>query len=267
MSVSRRIRALWQSPYASLAQFLVLCGALIWLTIRGADAMQYNWQWYRVPQFLFKEFEGEIILGPLMRGLLVTLDIVVWSLILGLIFGLAAAIFRLSDSIIARGLSYTYLNVIRNTPLLVQLYVFYFCLAPAFELDRYLTGIVSLALFEGAYASEIIRAGILAVGRGQTEAAVSLGLSTTQSYRWVILPQALRIILPPMASQAISLVKSSAMLSVIAVFDLTNEGRSIIAETFMTFEIWMTVAAIYLMVTLTLTVLATILERRLSRSQ
>ena len=266
MKVSRRIQALWKSPYFSLAQFLVLSAALLWLTLRGAEAMQYNWQWYRVPQFLFRQIDGEIVLGPLMRGLLVTLDIMVWSLVLGLIFGLVTAFLRLSGSIVARGLAHIYLDVIRNTPLLVQLYVFYFCLAPAFGLDRYLTGIVTLALFEGAYASEIIRAGILAVGKGQTEAAISLGLSTAQSYRWVILPQAVRIILPPMASQAISLVKSSAMLSVIAVFDLTNEGRSIIAETFMTFEIWLTVAAIYLLVTLSLAVLATILERHLSQS-
>jgi len=202
------------------------------------------------------------VLGPLLRGLLVTLEIVAWSLVLALLFGLITVLFRLSRSIVAKGLAYAYLNVIRNTPLLVQLYVFYFCLAPAFDLDRYLTGIVSLALFEGAYMSEIIRAGILSVGRGQMEAGVSLGLSTAQTYRWVILPQAFRIVLPPMASQAIALIKSSAMLSVIAVFDLTNEGRSVIAETFMTFEIWLTVAAIYLMVTLVLASLVTLLEHR-----
>lgn len=266
MKISRGLRALWKSPYFSLAQFVILSAAVIWLTVRGAAAMQYNWQWYRIPQYLFRQIDGEIVLGPLMRGLLVTLDITLWSLILALVFGLVTVFLRLSGSVVAQGLAHIYLDVIRNTPLLVQLYLFYFCLAPAFDLDRYLTGIVSLALFEGAYASEIIRAGILAVGKGQTEAALGLGLSTAQSYRWVILPQALRIILPPMASQAIALVKSSAMLSVIAVFDLTNEGRSIIAETFMTFEIWMTVAVIYLLVTLSLAVLATMLERRLRTS-
>jgi polar amino acid transport system permease protein len=157
--------------------------------------------------------------------------------------------------------------VIRNTPLLVQLYLFYFALAPLFGLDRYATGILCLGIFEGAYCSEIIRAGIEAVGRGQWEAARSLGLSTTHIYRLVVLPQAVRLMLPPLTGQTIALVKASAMVSVIAVFDLTTEGRSIIADTFLTFEIWLTVAALYLLVTVTLSLVATGLERRLRPAQ
>jgi polar amino acid transport system permease protein len=229
--------------------------------------MNYNWQWYRVPPYLWRLVDGEIIWGPLLRGLLVTLDITLWSLLLAIVLGLVSALLRLSPSLVGRGLARTYLELTRNTPLLVQLYVFYFALSPVFALDRYLTGILALAIFEGAYLSEIFRAGILAVGRGQWEAARSLGLSTPLTYRFVVLPQALRVILPPTTGQVINLVKSSAMVSVIAVFDLTTEGRSIIAETFMTFEIWLTVAALYLLVTVVLSLLMTGLERRLRTAQ
>jgi polar amino acid transport system permease protein len=253
----------WWRPYLSVLQFVLSLAALGWLITRGAAGMHYSWQWYRVPQFVVRYVDGDLVWGPLVRGLLVTLDITLWSLVLTLVLGLATALLRLSRSVVGRGLARLYLEVIRNTPLLVQLYVFYFALAPLFDIDRYLTGIVSLAIFEGAYASEIFRAGILAVAKGQSEAAQSLGLSTAMTYRFVVFPQAARLILPPMTGQAISLIKASAMVSVIAIFDLTTEGRNIVADTFMTFEIWLTVAAIYLVVTVSLSLVVTQLERRL----
>lgn len=254
-------RSWWTSPVATWVQFVLFVGVLIWGVTRGAEAMNYRWQWSRVPAYLIREVDGHIILGRLTRGLLVTLDITWKALLVSLVLGLATALLRLSSSMVGRGLARTYLEVIRNTPLLVQLYIFYFVMAPVFSLDRFVVGVLALGLFEGAYMSEIIRAGILAVHKGQWEASRTLGLSTFQTYRWVILPQAFRLVLPPLASQAISLIKASAMVSVIAIFDLTNEGRDIIAETFMTFEIWLTVAALYFAVTLILTALVALLER------
>jgi polar amino acid transport system permease protein len=138
-------------------------------------------------------------------------------------------------------------------------------MAPIFDLGRTATAILALSLFEGAYASEIFRAGIQSIGRGQWEACYSLGLSRAQTYRRVILPQALRRVLPPLTSQAVSLIKDSALVSTIAVYDLTMEGRTIIAETFLTFEIWFVVAAIYLALTLSLSTVAHALERRFHR--
>jgi len=263
MVTARTIRSLWSSRYSSVLQFTVLVAVLIWFTARGAAGIHYNWQWYRVPEFLLREVNGQLLLGPLLKGLLVTLDITWKSLVAALVIGLATALLRLSDSIVGRALSRAYLELIRNTPLLVQLYIFYFILAPLFDLDRYFTGIMALAIFEGAYVSEIMRAGILAISRGQWEAANGLGLSKFATYRWIVLPQALRLVLPPLASQAIATIKSSAMLSVIAIFELANEGRAVIADTFMTFEIWLTVAAIYWLVTLVLSLCVTALERRL----
>jgi polar amino acid transport system permease protein len=107
-----------------------------------------------------------------------------------------------------------------------------------------------------------LRAGIVSIHKGQWEAAHSLGLTTFHTYRYIILPQAIRRLLPPLTSQAISLIKDSALVSTIAVYELTMEGRAIVADTFMTFEIWFTVAAIYLVVTIILSLVVTIMEVR-----
>jgi len=246
-----------------VVQFAVFAAVVLWLIVRGAGMTGYAFQWYRVPQYLYRVIDGELIWGPLMRGLVVTLDIAFWSLILTVVIGLATALLKLSDSIVGRGLAAAYIEVIRNTPLLVQLYLFYFVLAPILGVDRYVTAILCLAVFEGAYAAEIFRAGIQSVGRGQWEAAASIGLTRGYAYRFIVLPQAIRVVLPPMTGQAVSLIKHSAIVSVIAIFDLTNEGRNVIADTFMTFEIWLTVAAMYLVVTITLSGFVTWLEHRL----
>ena len=122
---------------------------------------------------------------------------------------------------------------------------------------------LALSLFEGAYASEIFRAGIVSIHRGQWEAAFSIGLNTSQTYRLIILPQAIRRILPPLTSQAVSLIKDSALVSTIAIYDLTMRGQVIIAETFLVFEIWFTIAAMYLFITLILSLAVFYMERRI----
>ena len=194
-----------------------------------------------------------------------TLEITAYSLVLAAVIGLVTALLRLSDSFMGRWLARIYLELIRNTPLLVQIFFLYFVMAPILDLGRTTTAVLALSLFEGAYVSEIFRAGIQSIGRGQWEAGYSLGLSRFQTYRRVILPQALRRVLPPLTSQAVSLIKDSALVSTIAVYDLTMEGRTIIADTFLTFEVWFVVAAIYLVLNLTLSALANGLERRYPR--
>jgi polar amino acid transport system permease protein len=242
-------------------QFALLVLLAGFLIVEGGRSMGYNWQWYRVPPFLYRVVDGEIIWGPLTRGLMVTLEISALGLVLTAIIGLTAALLRLSHSIVGRCLARGYLEAIRNTPLLVQLYLFYFVIAPILGIDRFWTGVLCLSVFEGSFATEIIRAGIQAIPSGQWEAAASLGLSRYATMRRVILPQALRLILPPMTGLAVSLVKHSAIVSVIAIFDLTNEARNVIADTFMTFEIWLTTAAIYLVITISLSLLVGQLEK------
>ena len=239
---------------------------LIWLVLRGAGEMNYVWQWHRVPQYIYKVIDGELIFGPLLDGLMVTLELSVYSIVLGLVIGLITAFLRLSDSYSGKLLATVYLELVRNTPLLIQLFVFYFVLGPIFEIDRFWVAVLCISFFEGSFASEIIRGGILSVRKGQVEASESLGLSRAATYRYIILPQALPIILPPLAGILVNLIKHSAIVSVIAVFDLTTSGLDIISETFMAFEIWITVAAIYLVITISLSIVISRFERYMKRS-
>jgi len=243
-------------------KFLLLLAVLSFLLYRGTQTLGYNWQWFRVPKYLFQFVDGKFILGPLLNGLLVTFRVTAWGLVLAFVFGLVTALFRMSNSFVAIVIARGYLELIRNTPLLVQIFFLYFVMAPVLGIERLFAAILALSLFEGAYASEIFRAGIVSIHKGQWEAAHSLGFSTYHTYRYIILPQAIRRLLPPLTSQAISLIKDSSLVSTIAVYELTMEGRAIVADTFMTFEIWFTVAAIYLVVTVILSLVVNIMEVR-----
>lgn len=264
----RRRLPWWRAPWFDTLQFLVFSGFVVWLTWRGADAIDYRWQWYRVSKFFYREIDGEIIWGPLVDGVFVTLEIAFWGAILTLIIGLVTAVLRLSGSIAGRILARVYLESIRNTPLLVQVSIFYFVLQPILGINNPLwTGILCLAFFEGSFASEIIRAGIVSVPRGQWEASNTIGLSRVQSYLYVILPQAIPLMLPPLTGTLVNLIKHSAVLSFVAVFELTTEARNLIGDTFMSFEIWFVVGAMYLVLTISLSSLVGWLERRARKGQ
>jgi polar amino acid transport system permease protein len=261
--LDKMIPGIRRFPWLDSLKFLVLSGLLIFVLLRGSEKLGYYWQWYRVPRYLLSLEEGQWLAGPLLQGLAVTLHITAISLVLATLIGLTTAFLRLSRSLLGNLVARGYLESIRNTPLLVQLFFIYFVMAPVFDLSRFMSAVMALSLFEGAYASEIFRAGIVSIERGQWEAAYSLGLSIPQTYRHIILPQATRRILPPLASQAISLIKDSALVSTIAIYDLSMQAQSIIAETYLVFEIWFVVAAIYLVITVSLSLLINLLERRL----
>jgi len=252
-----------RSVLIDVFKYLVVVAAVTWFMLNGTRQLGYNWQWYRVPQYIIASADNQLVPGPLIQGLMITIRITAISLILAFIFGLASALMRLSRSFLARALARSYLEIIRNTPLLVQLFFIYFVLSPILNISGFASAVLALSLFEGAYASEIFRAGIVSIHREQWEAAFSIGLNTYQTYRLIILPQALRRILPPLTSQAVSLIKDSALVSTIAIYDLTMRGQTIIAETFLVFEIWFTVAAIYLMMTLALSATVLYMEKRL----
>lgn len=243
------------------ALFALALAGVAWLVARGAAGLGYNWQWYRVPAFLLGP-EGSP--GPLLQGLAVTLKLTALSCLGALGIGLAAALLRLSASPAGRLLARCYMECVRNTPLLIQLIFLYFVFAPMAGLDAFATAVLGLSLFEGAYVSEILRAGIVSMEHGQWDAARSLGMGPVAAYRLVILPQALRRVLPPLANQTVSLVKDSSLASVIAIAELTLRGSEIVSETFLSFEIWFTVAALYWIATTALSGLAAQLERRTS---
>jgi polar amino acid transport system permease protein len=201
--------------------------------------------------------------GPLLLGLWVTLKISALSLVFATVLGLVAGLGRVADNPAARNLAATYVELIRGTPLLVQIFIFYFFIGTVLELSPFTAGVAALAVFTGAYVAEIVRAGIEAVPRGQMEAARSLGMGYATAMRCVILPQALRKALPPLAGQGINLVKDSSLVSVIAITDLTKAGREIVSSTFTPFEVWFTVALMYLVLTGALSFWVRRLERRL----
>jgi polar amino acid transport system permease protein len=249
-----------------LSKLATLVAVLVWLAVQSVEALGYHWQWYRLPRYLFVQVDGQWQPGILVQGLGVTFQIVGCSLVLATLFGLATALMRLSSSFVARTVARGYLEAVRNTPLLIQLFFLYFVVSPIFDISRFNSAVLALSLFEGAYASDIFRAGILSVDKGQWEAALSSGLRLSETYRFIVLPQAVRRVLPPLTSQAVSLIKDSALVSTIAIYDLTMQGQSIVSETFLTFEIWFTVAAIYLFVAVAFSGLARLLEERLKIS-
>ena len=259
-----RSAAFSRASLIDCGKFFLLAGLAVWILALGTREMGYHWQWYRIPRFLFTTDGDAWTAGPLLRGLGVTLEISALSLLCTLILGLTTALFRLSDSFSARAIARGYLELIRNTPLLIQIFFVYFVVAPILNIGAFASAILALSLFEGAYAAEILRAGIVSLHRGQWEAAHSLGLGAFDTYRDVILPQAIRRVLPPLAGQGISLIKDSSLVSTIAIYELTMQGQRIVAETFLAFEIWFTVAAIYLILTFGLSLVVHMLERRMA---
>jgi len=236
---------------------------IVLIFIFGYRNLDYNWQWYRVKSFLFVFENGEFTRGLLLDGLIITLKISSISLVLSFIIGFLSAFARLSSSPVLKSLAWFYVETIRNTPLLIQIFLFYFVIAPVFNISAFFSAVIALSLFEGAYSSEIIRSGIVNVPRGQYEAAQSIGLSVYGTYIKVIIPQMLRQTLPMLAGQSVSLIKDSALVSTISIYDLTMQGQRIVSETFLTFEIWFAVAACYLIITASLSFIIRQFENRL----
>ncbi|NOH78305.1 amino acid ABC transporter permease [Vibrio sp. RE86] len=251
---------------SALAQIAILFLSLAWLLDSGAQSMGYRWQWERVPDYIAFFEDGEWWPAELLEGLMVTIQISAISLGFTLLIGLTTAMLKLSNSWVGRGIANVYIEIVRNTPLLVQIYLLYFVFGPVIGLDRFSTAVLALALFQGAYTAEIFRGGLNSIPKGQFEAAKSLGLNPFYTFYDVILPQLLQRTLPPLTNEVISLIKNSSIVSVMAIFDLTTEGRNIVSETAMPFEIWFTVAGIYLALTLTLSALSAWMEHKLGAS-
>jgi polar amino acid transport system permease protein len=209
---------------------------------------------------------GDLLLG----GLVTTVAISAGALVLGLVLGVGAGLARCSSSPALDQAAFTYVELVRGTPFLVQLYVLYFCVARAVGLhavagdaEPVLVGIAGLGIFAGAYVAEIVRAAVESVDRGQWEAARSLGLSHGQTLFRVILPQSARRMIPPLTGEAVSLVKESSLLSIIGVAETTFHAKNLGAATYDYFAAYLPLAVLYLCVTLPLAWLTRRLERRL----
>lgn len=196
-------------------------------------------------------------------GWLNTIWISAAALALSLLLGLLAALARRSPYPALRWVSAGYVELVRGTPLLVQLLILFYIVADAVGLqNRYAAGIIILSIFSGAYIAEMIRAGIGSVGRSQLESARAIGLTRTQTYRHVIFPQAIRHILPPLAGQAASIIKDSSLLSILGIAEFTLAAQQVNSATYSTLESYLPLALGYLALTLPVSLLARWLEKK-----
>ncbi|AHM56694.1 amino acid ABC transporter membrane protein, PAAT family [Peptoclostridium acidaminophilum DSM 3953] len=196
-------------------------------------------------------------------GFGMTVVISLFSLVLSLCIGTFFAVARKSRFLPLHYLSKFYVEIIRGTPLLVQIYVFFYIIATAFSLEnRYVLGIVILSIFSGAYVTEIIRAGVESIEKSQIETARSLGFTSFQRYRFIIIPQVIRRIMPPLAGQFASLVKDSSLLSVIAVSEFTKNVQEVDSINFASIENYIALAIGYILLTFPISIISKKLERK-----
>ena len=204
--------------------------------------------------------------GLFLQGLWMTVRMSFQSIILGTIIGFLIGALLLSKERISRAAAIIYVDIFRNTPLLVQLYIAYFIIGTAFNWTELTTALMGLSLFCAAYVAEIFRSTIANFDKGQVDAAKSIGLNPIQVWCLVIAPQALRRMLPPLVNQFVSLIKDSSLLSVIAIPELTKEAQNAITVTLSSYEIYFFVALMYLIVNTCISSLGRYLENRLSKS-
>jgi polar amino acid transport system permease protein len=252
----------WLSPEARTQRtgwpIALLNWALAMLLLTAVCAfaftrLRYHWDWESVGSYQ----------GFFWRGWWGTVKISVLSLVLSTGIGLLAALARRSGWLVLRALSRLYVEIIRGTPLLVQISFAFYVVADAFHVqNRFVVGVVTLSLFTGAFVGETIRGGIESVGASQLDSARAIGLTRRQMYLYIIFPQAIRVILPSLAGMFANLIKDSSLLSVISIEDFTWNAQQVAALTFNHFECFLLLAGGYLVLTLPVTLGAQYLEKR-----
>ena len=207
--------------------------------------------WYAVPYML--------------QGAVVTLEISIWAMLLATAVGVVMGLISASDLWLPKAIVRAYVYFVRGTPALVQIFLVYFALPRiGFELSSFWSGVVALAFNSAGFIAEIVRAGLQSIDVGQTEAALSIGMTGRQSIVHILLPQSLRRITPPMTNEVITLLKNSSLLSVISVTELTRAAQLIIAERFVPFELYAALAVYYLVMISVLSRCSEYIERRLA---
>lgn len=272
----------------------VISGGLIWFIYLLVTQLNYNWEWSSVPGYIARiDSSGELSAGLLTQGLLVTLRLSIWSVLFALVIGTVMGMWRVSPRPLLRMISGSYVGLIRNIPPLVLIFIFYFFLGdqimtatgitelsytlddssspvlnflfgPVEQLPAFLSGVVTMSLFEGAYITEIVRAGIESIEKEQWEASSALGFNRRSQLIHIILPQAFSRSLPPLAGQFISTIKDSSIVSVISIQELTFAGQELMSATYRTFEIWTIVIIMYFMLTFPCSLYVRKLEKKMN---
>lgn len=257
------------------------------------SVIDYNWNWKAVFLYLFKKDHttGQILPNLLITGFINTIKLSVYATIIAFFIGLFFGLLRTSNSIIQRFSGFIYVETIRNIPSIVLVFIFYFFIsshfldklgidsiirdspiiiqnfvsfifAPTSSINLFISAVITLAIYEGAYITEIIRGAINNIPKGQWDAGYALGMNKLETFRTIIAPQAIREVLSPLAGQFISTIKDSAIMSVISIQELTFQGMEIMAATFLTFEIWITITLFYFILTFSLSRIALFLEKK-----
>ncbi|MBW2556488.1 MAG: amino acid ABC transporter permease [Deltaproteobacteria bacterium] len=273
--------------------FFILAAFCVWIAYRINFKVHYNWNWGVMPQYLYRfdAEEGRWVAGLIVQGVFVTLRLGIYSIVVAMVIGTVMGLFRTSRSPFRRMVGWSYVEIIRNIPILVWIFIFYFFISDQFipiidlagskssftrdlvsfffispaRFPAFLSGLMALGIYEGAYITEIVRAGIQSIDRGQWEAASALGFSRYEQLRHIIFPQAAKNVLPPLAGQFISTIKDSSIVSVISIQELTFQGMELMSATFLTFEIWITVMLLYLVICLVCSLAAERLEIHMKR--
>lgn len=204
------------------------------------------------------------ILKFIPDGLLVTFKVTVGAILLALVIGLIAGLGRISSNRLVNGVASLYVEIIRGIPLLVQLFYIYYALGRFVHVPDMASAIFAMAFCYGAYMGEVFRAGIQSIPKGQMEAARSLGMTKGQAMRHVIIPQSIKVVLPPIGNEFIALLKDSSLVSILAVADVLRRGREFASESFTYFETYTVIALVYLIITLFFSKLIGIMEERIS---
>ncbi|CAG34819.1 amino acid ABC transporter permease [Desulfotalea psychrophila] len=274
---------------------LALSTGLAFLLYRLVWGMNYHWRWQAVLPYIYyiNPQTGEGRPSVLLEGLFTTIRLSIWAMIFATLIGFSMGIMRTSSRLFFRLVGTTYITLIRNTPPLVLIFIFYyfisdqlFALLPLDDFMRnlsprsqraislffskpetitpFFSGILTLALFQGAYIGEIVRAGIEAVDRGQWEASSALGLTKWTQLRSVILPQAVRTMLPTLANEFINTIKWSSIVSIISIQELTFQGMQVMASSQATLEVWLIITSMYLIICLFLSYIVHCIEKRIA---
>ncbi len=282
----------------TIVDAIILCGILCFFGYIGYRlfySLNYQWNWGIIPTYLvrFDAKSQSWTSNLLLDGFFTTIKISAWGTFFAVIIGFTIGLMRVSPRLFFQLSGRSYIETIRNTPPLVLVFIFYYFISDQFLsfigiedyfrtspkyvqellttlfakpalITPFLSGVITLGLFQGAYIAEIVRAGIQAIDGGQWEAGRSLGFTRWQLMRLIILPQAVRIMLPPLANEFINTIKWSSIVSIISIQELTFQGLQIMASTQATIEIWLTISSMYLGLCLTLSLVVRKMEKHLA---
>ncbi len=262
-----------------------------YVTYRVSVGLNYHWDWGMIPNYLLRwdAEKGRWVSNILLEGLFTTIRLSVWSILFATMIGVAMGILRTRKRLLFRLIGRSYVELIRNIPPLVLVFIFYFfvsdqlmlmlgvdefirnrtgmtagwlsvAVAPPDLFTAFVSGVFTVALFQGAYIAEIVRAGIQSIDNEQWEASAALGLTWLQQMRFIVLPQAARRVLPPLANEFINTIKYSSIVSIISIQELTFQGMQVMSSTQRTNEVWLTISLMYFLLCFAVSLVARRLE-------